>query len=262
MASKKKTSKKTSSRSKAVAIVEEDKKALATYTEAYGTEDIDNEDIIIPKILVMQGMSKRVTEGKAKLGDMIDSLTGQWLGDLENPIDFIPFKTFKTWIVFHNNEYKETIPVTPLNKNWPIEETVDGVTVRRDKVYNVYCLLPEQIKEGEFLPFVLAFRRTSYYTGRKLATAFAKLRMFKKPAFSKVFCLSTNKQTKDKHTFFTFDLLQVDNSTKEQMKECKMWYDIVKGKRVDDSDLVKEPADTPSGYPTRDLGPEEKRFEV
>jgi len=259
---KKKTSKKAAPKeSKAVATTEATA-ALATYDEAYGTEDIDNEDIIIPKILVMQGMSKRVTEGKAKLGDMVDSLSGEILGDVEKAVDFIPFKTFKTWIIFHDKEYVETVALTPENKGWAIEEEVDGVQIRRDKVFNAYCLLPEQIEQGEFLPFVLSFRRTSYYAGRKLATAFAKLRMFNKPAFCKVFRLVSEKQTKDKHTFFTFDLAQVGDSTEDQMQHCKMWYDIVKGKQVDDSDLKKGSDSAPTNQAMRDLGPEEQGFQV
>lgn len=265
MTAKKKTSKKkvTKKTTKAVATTEEDTKALAAYDEAFGTEDIDNEDIIIPKVLVMQGMSKRVTEGKAKLGDMVDSLTGEILGDTDTPIDFIPFKTFKTWIVFHNDEYKETIPVTPKNKDWPIEDKVDGVHVRRDKVFNCYCLLPEQIESGEFLPFVLSFRRTSYYAGRKLTTAFARLRMFKKPAFSKVFRLSSEKQTKDKHTFFTFDVEQVGNSNEKHMVECKNWYDVVSKAKVDDSDLQSTEREVGGKqYDTRNLGAEEQGFQI
>jgi len=258
---KKKTAKKKTTKS--VAVVEPAETAVALYDEAYGTEDIDNEDLIIPKILVMQGMSKKVTEGKAKLGDMVDSLGGEILGDAEKPIEFIPFKTFKTWIIFHDDEYKETIPVTAANKNLAIEEDVDGTSVRRDKVYNVYCLLPHQIEEGEFLPFVLSFRRTSYYTGRKLATAFAKMRMFKKPAFSKVFRLSSEKQTKDKHTYFTFDIEPVRPSTDAQMKECKTWYDVVNNKVVDDSDLRRDTSgESGPSQATRDLGPEEQGFQI
>jgi len=258
---KKKVSKKTS---KSVTKIEPEETGMVEYSEAYGCEDIDNEDIIIPKILVMQGMSKRVTEGKAKLGDMVDSLTDAILGDASKPLEFIPFKTFKTWIIFHNEEYKETVNVTPQNTTWKIEEIVDGVTIRRDKVFNVYCLLPAEIESGDCLPFVLSFRRTSYYAGRKLTTAFARLKRFKKPAFTKVFSLSSNKQTKDKHTFFTFDIEKLGDSTSAQMKECKLWYDVVKGKVVDDSDLRKE--DTNSNVSTsqamRDLGPEEQGFQV
>ena len=255
---KKKASKKTTEVAK-----KEENTDLAVYNEAYGTEDIDNEDIIIPKILMMQGMSKLVTEGKAKLGDMVDSLTSEVLGDVNNAIEFIPFKTFKTWIIFHDEEYKETVPLTPANKGWPIEDTVDGVDIRRDKVFNVYCLLPEQIEKGDFLPYVLSFRRTSYYTGRKLATAFARLKMYKKPAFAKVFKLTANKQQKDKHTYFSFDLEQVGDSSNAQMKECKMWYDVVKGKAVDNSEQHKD-APTPTGttQAMRDLGPEEQGFNI
>ena len=121
----------------------------------------------------------------------------------------------------------------------------------------------EQIEQGDFLPFVLAFRRTSYYTGRKLATAFARLKMYKKPAFAKVFELTANKQQKDKHTYFSFDLKQLGDSTAEQMKECKLWYDVVKGKAVDNSDLNKTEAVVNNGsQATRDLGPEQEGFQV
>ena len=249
---KKVTTKKVAKKAttKAVAKVEDPGELadMSEFSDAFGTEDIDQEDLIIPKILAMQGLSQLVSAGKAKFGDMVDSLTEEVLGGVDKPIQFIPFKTAKQWIVFHDNDYKETVSYTPANHDWPIEEVVDGVNIRRDKVLQFYCLLPEQIESGEFLPYVLSFRRTSYYAGRKLSSAFARLRMFKKPAFSKVFELSVDKQVNDKNqAYMVFDTSTVRNSSIDEMRACKTWYDLVKGNKVDDSDL-KPQVETPSNH--------------
>ena len=77
-------------------------KAVATKSEtavsnvahdlsAWGETEVTSKDIVIPKILCMQGLSDLVSDGKAKMGDFVDSLEGNILGDIDNPVAFVPF---------------------------------------------------------------------------------------------------------------------------------------------------------------------------
>ena len=62
---------------------------------AWGDAPVSARDIIIPKILAMQGLSELVTDGKAKFGDFVDSVTHQVLGSIDKPLEFVPFHMTK-----------------------------------------------------------------------------------------------------------------------------------------------------------------------
>ena len=58
-----------------------------------GTEGIDmQEDIIMPRVAILQGLSQMVVDGKGKMGDLADSLSKENLGQ---EIIFIPLFLFK-----------------------------------------------------------------------------------------------------------------------------------------------------------------------
>jgi len=202
------------------------KKESALSTECAGTwgsEEITNDDILIPKMLIMQPMSDLVTSQKAMMGDIVESIEGTKLGSTTQPVDFIAFHVFKQWLVFENDEYKQTVPFTAENMHWPLEEVVGGKVIKRDKSLNYYCLRPSEIACEVAFPYVLSFRRTSFFAGKKLATQYAKLRAFNKPPASKVMKVFTVKQTNDKGTFFTFDVGAVRDTTEKEMQACLMW---------------------------------------
>jgi hypothetical protein len=215
---------------------------------AWGAEEISADDILLPKILLMQGLSQAVTDEKARIGDMLDNLNGQVIGDKNTPVEIIVFKTTKTWIIFEdkNNtgsmEYVRQEPMTAANQNWPMEEVMGGLKVRRDRALNFYCLLPSQIASGEAFPYLVSMRRTSYTAGKKLVTYFTKLKLANQPTASRVFALSCKKQENDKGTFYVFDAAMSRQSTPEEIKAAHDWYQIISTAtvRVMDTDLEAE----------------------
>lgn len=211
--------------------------------QTWGAEEISNEDIIIPKIMLMQPMSELVTDGIASIGEFRDSLNkDKKIGDSKTPVSIIVFGSFKTWVEFKDGEYLTTKPMTPENSGLPQEEIVEeGAVITRDRVMNFYCLRPEDIEAGEAFPYVLACRRTSYGAGKKIATHLKKLQMFRKPAAAKVFSLSSRKETNDKGTFFVMDIDVKGDSTNEQVKAAYIWHQALNSQRdgvkIDDGDL-------------------------
>lgn len=225
---------------------------------AWGGEDISNEDIIIPKILLMQPMSELVTDGVAKIGEFRDSLNkDRVLGSDKEPVELIVFGTFKTWLEFKDDEFLATRPWTPETSDLKLEEFLeDGSILRRDKVLNFYCLIPKDIASGEPFPFVLSCRRTSAMAGKTINTHIKKLQMFKKPSAAKVFALNSRKETNDKGTFFVSEINVLRDSTNEELSTAWEWHKaLAKSKvRVDDSDLGGDSTtDTASPTPTTDI---------
>jgi hypothetical protein len=72
---------------------------VSTNLGDWGSADVSASDVIIPKILCMQATSELVAEGKARMGDFVDSITHEVLGSVDSPIKFIPFHMEKVWIV-------------------------------------------------------------------------------------------------------------------------------------------------------------------
>jgi hypothetical protein len=216
--------------------------AAQTYEEgSWGSEDVSSEDILVPKIMLMQPMSEFVTDGLAKIGEFRDSLNKErMLGNDKKPVELLVFGTFKTLLEFKDGEYLSTKRWSPEVADLPMEEvTADGAVVTRDKVLNFYCLIADDIKGGEAFPFVLSCRRTSFMAGKKINTHLTKLKMFKKSSAAKVFALTSRKETNDKGTFFVVDVDVLRDSTTEELNAAFEWYQLLGKSRVkvDDSDI-------------------------
>lgn len=236
--------------------------AASAAEAAWGSEGIGGGDLLIPKLTIMQGLSKLVTAGEAMVGEIRDSLSGDHKGGKKGkevtPVPMIAFQSFKTWVVFEKrngkDEYVKTIPITAENEGLAINEVVGGVEVRRDKCLNFYVLLPSEIAEGMAFPYLVSFRRTSSQAGRKLATFSAKLRAFKRPMASKVFDLGVETLENDKGTFFGYTIAMGRDATPQELAEARKWYDTLKTATVkhDDSDLKDSAAARPTAQAPSD----------
>lgn len=231
----------------------------AVPAEAWGTENVDSADILIPKILLQQGLSKRVADEKNKMGDIINSVTGELLGDKKKAVELIPITTFKTWIISEKPkgkdkfDFKTVVPFTPQNSMWEQEEHLGDVDIRRDRCLNFMVLLASDAAKPDALPYLLSFRRTGYKTGQKLATHFARSRELKQPPAAKVFNLKCNFVENDKGKFYVFDLDEARASKNEELTKAYQWYRTLQSSqkvRVDDSDLVEESLPTDSSTVT------------
>jgi hypothetical protein len=207
---------------------------------------VDPNDLLLPKVLLMQGLSDLVTEGKAIMGELRHSLEGRLLGSHEKPLEVIPLLVRKSWVVFVEEngklEYSGEVPFTSANAHWLLDDVWEGKKVRRDKSLNLYCCLPGEVDEGVFLPYVISFRRTSYKAGRKVETARETLKMFKKPLAFKTLLISAYKDKNDKGVYFVFDVIPGRKTTEAELAGVSPWFDLIKNSavKVDDSELKKD----------------------
>lgn len=239
---------------KQLAVAAEETELMLPEGEAWGSEELDASDIVVPKLLLMQGLSKFVTDGECSQGQIVDSLSKKSVGGITNikskegkPVDLVAFSATKSWIDFEKIDgqwvYIKTYPLTGDNVGQPQEEIVNGVEVRRDRCMNFYVLLADQIAAGEAIPYVVSFRRTSMRAGKKIATMAAKLKALgNKPLAFKHILLSVVPMQKDDKTFWGFEVAEGANSTPAELKEAYKWHQTLKTvkARVDDADL-KEP---------------------
>lgn len=237
-------------------IAKKETAALSTSvnSNAWGSEGIDASDVVIPKLLLMQGLSEFVAAGEAKSGDIARSTTGEVLGGVNKGVEIIPFMTFKTWKLEENTgskfEYRGVEPITAENANEPLEWNVNGKHWRRNRCLNFYVLLPVDIaKEAAamkkletsgdlpdpgdaLLPCVLTFQRTSYGAGKDLATHFMKAAHFGVPPAVSKFKLTSKLEKNEKGTFSIFEVEASGKSTTEEIAACKKWYETISQTKV------------------------------
>jgi hypothetical protein len=209
---------------------------------------IDQTDILIPKLLLMQGLSKWVSEEKAAMGDIVNSVTGKLLGGKKDSINFIPIAHNKTWVRYKieggSPKYIGIEPHTPANARRPWEEEIDGVKYRNDACLNFFVLLESEIQDPRAMPYALSFRRTSYNAGKKLITHFAQCDMAGLAPYAGVLTLSSSKQQNDHGPYYTYDVIPLKDTPSDYSTKINQWADFLSRNvvRVDDSDIEAETA--------------------
>jgi hypothetical protein len=223
------------------ALTKKEQGQIKKYGDLMDEADVDADDILIPKLLLGQSISKFVKEEKGRSGEIRGSLGMNLIAARDKTVEVICFARYKTWITLKakGNEFVSQVPLTLANANLPREEIRDGVDVHNYETLNYYCLLPEEVKKGIYMPYVLSFRSTSYKTGKALETHRARLKEFGKPLAFKVFNLGAVEQSNDKGDFYVYTIEEGRDATDEELAATQKWNNIVKAGRakVDESDL-------------------------
>lgn len=233
---------------------------------------VSAEDVLIPKLLIMQQMSKLVVDEQAKSGEIIRSTTSEVLGGRGKPVRFIPLICNKVWAIFEmegkSPKFRGIEPFTDPTLPW---EFTDGAKrMRRDQTLNLYALLPGDVereeaaidkmaKTGELnpndalLPVLIQFRRTGFSAGKQVVTHFAKAGNFGKPAAISVLELDSEKIEGEQGTYFVPTVKYGGPTPAAFLRDggpANKWFDIIAKSgaslKVDDSDLA-EPEEKPVG---------------
>lgn len=222
-------------------LVKESSGSLATSDDvaAWGAQELSSQDIVIPRLLAMQGMSEMVTEGKAKFGDIMDNLEEKCLGGLDKPVEIVPFKLERVWRVQSAEGKGELIRTVPIdsnptspnyNDNMPFEgvDEETGEAVKYYRAFRFFVVLADDVKEGSVLPYMVEFKSTSLKAGKKLATTmYTKNRAAGLSPAAKVFELSVSKQSNDNGTYAVFDVKATRPSTDEEIEQAFTWFKVL-----------------------------------
>lgn len=206
---------------------------IAVQDKAWGAvEDLDTNDLLVPKIFHQQAMSKFVADGNARPGDFCDSLTGEVLSKKENPLEIIIFGAFKSMVIsiYNSGEKKFKLDkIVTINKENAYEyaarplftEDEHGNQYKNNLQYNFYCLVPSKIND---LPYVLSLGSTKAKSAKKLNTMLYRLNQMNKPGASVVFTLSSVAEKNDKGSWFGVEIAQGRNATDAELAKAHEWY--------------------------------------
>ena len=206
-----------------------------TTDEAWGAEGAVKEDILVPRLQLMHELSQKVKDRKAEPGDIINSTTGEKLAREGEPIEMIAFTTFREWNVVEvddrgrDKKLIQKMPITPENEHLAIEGVEDGKPFRRIRTINFFVLLPSKLND---LPFLVTFRKSGYYAGRKLSTHFQECAMKKVPPASQIYTLSSYEKSWEGNTFKCFDVAPGRPTQADELAVARKWYDTFKQSEV------------------------------
>jgi len=220
-------------------------------------------NILLPKILLMQGLSEFVADRKAQMGDIVKSIGPVKIGDDKNPIKIIPLTYKNFWEEFEilgdSKEYRGKVERNASNENLLWEFQRDGSSWKRVQTIEVYVLLPSEIAyeieskkkfletgdlpdlDKTILPAVITFRSTSFKAGRGVVNHWLKIQKFpgvRAHHFEIGLCCNQDKN--DKGTYFTWEVGNTKSLSPEYRAIADEWYNTLMSKpdsyKVDETD--------------------------
>lgn len=217
--------------------------------------DVGATDVLVPMLLIAQGSSDIVKKlGKAKPGDAYESVGKAVLGDKDNPLQFVPFNVYKSWIVCEvvkgRPEFRRVEPWDNKNpRKYEREETrPDGTVWRYYEALNFFVLLEKELKEGKPTPYLLTFKASALYKGKTLVNYKVKAAMQGQPLCSGVFKLNAELKTKGSDAWFVPSPEFVCPTNHDWMRQALEWLSQLKTSvtaTVDHSGLDDENDVTP-----------------
>lgn len=199
----------------------------STTNEDFQDFSINQEDIVISKILLMQPISDMVSQEKAKYGDFVDSLTKTVIGDSSKGIKFIPLSFKKFHIISSKGadgkfKFTRIDPIlNAVDDAKPYQDIENGVVIERKKIMEFFVLCPELSE----LPFSIQFKGMSVKAGKALyTTAFVMAKMAKKMPYETTFLLTADKTKNDKGNFAVLNSRVLSATPKDSIAKAKAWY--------------------------------------
>lgn len=215
------------------------------------SSELFSNDILIPKIWLVQAMSELRKAKKADEGQFVDSQTEEVIAESDTGFNFVVLKTFKRWHTFElvkeKNEIKKNfvsseIMVLGKNHNLPYEETVEGKDLVRRQVISAYILLERDAAAGLEKPYIIDFASTSKLAGRTIVSDIKTLNSKGAPSFVGFFHMTSEEQAFEKGEAFVKKAKfggYTPKSMWQFLKQCRMNLDTMENQiEIDDSDLV------------------------
>lgn len=186
--------------------------ALPPMDIAWGTEGVLSNDLILPRLMLMQALSIFVSDENigAKAGEIRDSIEGRFLGSTKTPVQIVPFFSTNTWVVSKevNGKFEfDKVEPRKEGERREYEEIVGGVKKHNSACINIYCLVYDDLLTGMVTPYEVSFKSYSFkHAGRSFAQLATRLKANNKPLPSVVFDLGVKLEENDKGKFYCYTL--------------------------------------------------------
>lgn len=202
-----------------------------------GNEAAEATDILIPRILLMQGTSKWVPES-FNMGDLITSVDEELLAKKGDTIEIIPFVMKKSWQVFTREKNPQWVREEPWNAandnlEWEFEEEDPDrgvVELKRQRNYGFYCFVVGEDGIDKYaIPSLINFRSSAgFKDGKKIASHFGVMKSMEQPGFTVTWKISTETVKDGDNSYMKFVVRKGRNVTEEEMQPIYKWLNLMK----------------------------------
>jgi hypothetical protein len=219
-------------------ILPTDEKALQDALKpAPGTEEISSEDIVLPRIRLLQDQSAEVKSKEATSGKLKHSLTGEEYASLE----FIPLTMHKSRIMF-DMDNRDGAPLCRSNNFQIGSDGTRCIECGNSKwqnnkppvcntIFNYLIIQPKEVS-AIFIPSILSLMKTSSQAALKLNTA-VECTFPRQPFWNKVWRVTPRVKRFTKGDAYILDVQQVRDTTKEEREWASLLYKSTMAKKVE-----------------------------
>ena len=217
--------------SKQIATKQETAMAPVSGTVARGFENFKTEDLIIPRLRLLQGLSQAVIDGVGKMGQFQDSLSGEIIGD---SIEVVLLGMRNGAVYFEAGEgmrCKSNDGIANMEGvrcvDCPYGEYhsrpwgKDASPPKCSSTKEFICITRATAQGKEHKPIVVSFLKTSYKMGRKLASI---ARLTGRDIFADAYVVSSSTMKGPKGTYSVLEVKQNGWLTAEEFKSAEGWY--------------------------------------
>lgn len=192
---------------------------------------IRSEDILLPRLHLLQAVSKLVADGKAQMGDIVSTVTGKILGGRGKPVECIFIKRMPT--VWQG--------VEPASGRLVSEELVTAQNANRDfmgvdaygnpvkfyMAYKFFALLPSDLSG---MVYEITFKSTSQRIGKQINSYFFECQGAKKSPARYVLMLSSRQEKNNKgQPYYVWELgHERRETTAEEFDRAYTWHKTLK----------------------------------
>ena len=302
---KKKTTKKKGAKKKPTtkAVVKRNGGAVTSSTPDFmaghmgkGTEDINMEDLEIPRMKLLSAKSPEVEEGTEKSGTYFHSILEECWGDKVLIVPVFIRKRYLLWKPRWDGggilaRADDGVHWTPSNGEWEVAPIKDAPKLRATwrtaptvrasgldqwgssypedpdsqpagtLMYDLVCVCPERLDVG---PFVITLQRSAIKVAKKLLS---KLKLSTAPIYGLVYEMTSVKEQGGENVYDAYRFMAAGFVSEELFAETAKLHEQLSesGVRIKDEESLQDeddlnPADTSPGSRKEGKGPEGPKF--
>lgn len=204
---------------------------------------ITSQDIVAQKLFLTQPQSPQVADGKAKPGDIYNLDTGEIVGSVDKPVDIVPLKREKVWVVkdvgvtpprtIRIEDFKADGPKLPF-EDIETDENGKQVKIRRDQSHMFTVLLAKEAEAGTSYPCRILFTRTSAQAGVNLASLMARRAASGQSPLHYSVSLMVTKEKNENMLWFQFRTGFGTKLSELGCREAEKWFEVARAKKIVD----------------------------
>lgn len=203
---------------------------------APGTEAISSEDIVLPRLRLLQDTSAEVKAQESKAGRLKHSLTEV----IVDTAEFIPISMYKSRLMFDPDNREGA----PLCRSIDMKKGSDGTSCAEcdnakwkegkppicNTIFNYLIIQPNEIGTM-IMPTILSLMKTSAQAALKLNTS-VEFTLPRQPFWNRVWLLQPKQKHFPKGPAYLLNVTQVRETSDKERKWCELIYKNTLGKKI------------------------------